>query len=101
MTLSSGVTSSTAASEDVAIGSLVVVASEAVLGDTEIVSTNFMSPLMSLLVFATISVVTVVRLLSAASTASISAERKGKTMKRLFPPRTTKKRGRQFYPYGC
>ena len=101
MTLSSGATSSTAASEDVAIGSLVVVASEAVLGDTEIVSTNFMSPLMSLLVFATISVVTVVRLLlSAASTASISAERKGKTM-RLFPPRTTKKRGRQFYPYGC
>ena len=87
MTLSSGATSSTAASEDVAIGSLVVVASEAVLGDTEIVSTNFMSPLMSLLVFATISVVTVVRLLlSAASTASISAEKERKNNEEAVSP---------------
>ena len=86
MTLSFGVTSSTTASEDVAIGSLVVVASEAVLGDTEIVSTNFMSPLMSLLVFATISVVTVVRLLlSAASTASISAEKERKNNEAVSP----------------
>ena len=89
MTLSCGVTSSTAASEDVAIGlaGLVVVASEAVLGDTEIVSTNFMSPLMSLLVFATISVVTVVRLLlSAASTASISAEKERKNNEEAVSP---------------
>ena len=48
---------------------------------SEIVSApNFMSPLMSLLVFATILVVTA----STASMASISAE-DGKTMKRLFP----------------
>ena len=87
MTLSCGVTSSTTASEDVAIGSLVVVGSEAVLGDTEIVSTNFMSPLMSLLVFATISVVTVVRLLlSAASTASISAEKERKNNEEAVSP---------------